>query len=95
MSRVEVTIYEKLESHCPACVFMRKIFLKWVDANPQVDVEAVPPGAEPHRDALIELDVSQAPVYVVKRGGEETVISGRNPDILIDALNGVDGIWDF
>ncbi|AYQ98438.1 thioredoxin [Corynebacterium phage Kimchi1738] len=96
MTKIDVTAYEKTRSHCPQCEDMRKHFERWLsdDENIHHDITRVTLSAEDNRDLLIELGVMSAPVYVIERDGKTSVVSGNNPDILIDALNGVDGIWD-
>lgn len=96
MTKIDVTVYEKTRSHCPQCDDMRKHFEHWLndDDNVHHDVTRVVLSAEDNRDALIELGAMSAPVYVIERDGNQNVVSGNNPDVMIDALNGVDSIWD-
>lgn len=93
MSKVEVDIYNKTYSHCSNCVAMSEVFTDWVtDTSDRVKTFTL--SAEDHAEELKDLGARSAPVYVVKRDGNTTVVSGNNPDILVDALNGDDGIWD-
>lgn len=96
MSKIDVTVYEKTRGRCTQCDDMRKIFERWLDDDDNVhhDVTRIVLSAEDNRDALIELGAMSAPVYVVERDNRQTVISGNNPDVMIDALNGVDSLWD-
>lgn len=94
MSKVHVKIYEIKSRPCRYCNIMRQHFGSWqATTRDTVTVEEF--DAEEHPEALAELGALAAPVYVVKRGRTESVVYGNNPDILIDALNGVDGVWDF
>lgn len=93
MAKVEVDIYNKTQSHCSNCKVMGEVFEKWASQTTD-KVTSFTMSAESNRDKLIELGAQSAPVYVVKRGSSTTVISGLNPDILVDALDGRDGLWD-
>lgn len=93
MAKVEVDIYEKKHSHCSNCEAMRPVFEEW--ANDTTDtVTSWTFSAEDHVEELRDLGVQQAPVYLVRRDDKTSVISGYNPDILVDELNGDTGIWD-
>lgn len=96
MTKIDVTVYEKTCSPCQQCDDMRRHFERWLndDDNVHHDVTRVVLSAEDNRDALIELGAMSAPVYVIDRDGKQNVVSGNNPDVMIDALNGVDSIWD-
>lgn len=93
MAKVEVDIYNKTYGYCSNCEAMGAVFSEWVGKTTD-KVTSFTLSAEDNRDKLIELGVQMAPVYVVKRGGAETVVSGNNPDVLVDALDGRDGLWD-
>lgn len=95
MAKINVTIYSLPEEECGSCRFMKGAFSRWVKAHPEHDVTAVTLSAEDNREALLEVGATAAPVYIVKRGHRETIISGRNPDRLTDALEGLDSIWDM
>ena len=94
MSKIDVTIYEKTQSPCPYCDNMRRHFLSW-QAKSTDTVTAEFKSAEENIDTLITLGASAAPVYIIKRGKNESIVYGNNPDVLIDSLEGVDGVWDF
>lgn len=94
MSKIEVTVYEKTQSPCRYCDSMRRHFLSWqAKSSDTVNVEFK--SAEENTDTLIALGATAAPVYIIKRGKNETIVFGNNPDVLIDSLEGVDGVWDF
>lgn len=94
MSKVHVKIYEITSRPCTYCRIMRSHFEKWKDTTRDaVTVEEL--DAEAHPEELAELGARSAPVYVIKRGRNESVVYGNNPDVLVDALSGVDGVWDF
>lgn len=94
MSKVNVKIYEIKSRPCNYCKVMRTYFDNWkTTTRDVVTVEEF--DAEEHPEALAELGALAAPVYVVKRGRTESVVYGNNPDVLVDALSGVDGVWDF
>lgn len=87
-----IEIYEK--PRCPNCIKMRKVFDKWVEKNPDAKFEAF--SAIENKSFLAENGVMSAPCYrIVSTTGDEQFISGDNPDMLMDALNGSDDIWDF
>lgn len=94
MSKVHVKIYEIKSRPCPYCKVMRTYFENWkATSRDVVTVEEL--DAEVHPEELAELGARSAPVYVIKRGRTESVVYGNNPDVLVDALSGVDGVWDF
>lgn len=94
MSKVHVKIYEIKSRPCTYCRAMRAPFESWkATTRDTVTVEEF--DAEEHPEALAELGARSAPVYVIKRGRTEAVVYGNNPDVLVDALSGVDGVWDF
>lgn len=94
MTKIKVTIYEKTEGHCPNCVLMRARFDAWLADNGDKRVGFETLSAEEHRDKIMDLGANSAPVYVIERGKTETVVFGRNPDVLIDSLEGLDTLWE-
>ena len=95
MAKIDVTIYSLPEEECGYCRLMKGTFTRWVKDHPQHEVTAVTLSAKDNREALLETGATTAPVYIVKRGNKETIVSGRNPDRLTDALEGLDSIWDM
>lgn len=94
MSKVHVKIYEIKSRPCTYCKVMRAYFEKWKDTTRDVvTVEEL--DAEAHPEELELLGARSAPVYVIQRGRRESIVYGNNPDVLVDALRGVDGVWDF
>ena len=87
-----VEIYEK--PRCPNCIKMRKVFDRWHDENPNVDFQVL--SINENRDYMVERGVLSAPCFrIISTTGDEQFISGDNPDMLMDALNGSDDLWDF
>ena len=72
---------------------MRKAFDQWLEETDQtVDVHEL--SAIEHAELLKSEGHMAAPVYFVERGGEVHSVSGLQPDLLVDTLNGDDSIWD-
>ena len=87
---MRVTIYSK--PRCPSCVAMRKAFDQWLEeTNKTVDVQEL--SAIEHAEMLKGEGHMAAPVYFVEHGGEVHSVSGLQPDLLVDILNGDDSIW--
>lgn len=89
--KVSVTIYEK--PSCSACRVMRDAFNNWLcDTNDRVSIA--------ERSAIEEVDFLiadghlSAPVYYIERDGESHSVSGMQPDLLVDLLQGDDSIWE-
>lgn len=93
MTNISVEIYEKSESYCRYCESVGRVFDKWLQQTDNI-VHPEVFSAEDNSDMLTELGAQQAPVYIVRRDGNTSVISGNNPDLLIDTLNGKSSIWD-
>lgn len=93
MTNISVEIYEKSESYCRYCESVGRVFDKWLKQSSD-DITTDFFSAEENSDMLSELGAQQAPVYIVRRDGNTSVISGNNPDLLIDTLNGKSSIWD-
>ena len=87
-----VEIYEK--PRCPNCVQMRRVFDEWLEKNPNTSFDVL--SAVDNKVYLAERGVMSAPCYrIISTTGDEQFISGLNPDMLMDALNGDDELWDF
>lgn len=87
-----IEIYEK--PRCPNCIQMRRVFDKWLEKNPDANFGEL--SAKDNKDYLAERGVMSAPCYrIISTTGDEQFISGLNPDMLMDALNGDDELWDF
>lgn len=93
MAKVEVDIYNKTYGHCSNCREMTRVFTEWASQTDD-KVTSFTFSAEEHSESLKDLGAQAAPVYIVKRGKNTTVVSGLNPDILVDALEGRDDLWD-
>lgn len=93
MAKINVEIYEKTQSFCRYCISVGHVFSKWREQTSD-EVEFDVYSAEEHAEELNALGAKQAPVYIVEREGATEVISGNNPDKLIDVLNGNSSIWD-
>lgn len=92
MTNITVDRYEKTESRCVQCESMRREFDKWADQSTD-EIVMNTFSAEANRDVLLDAGARSAPVYIITREGVTTVVSGDNPDIMIDALEGNDGLW--
>ncbi len=94
MARIEVDIYNKTLSKCPHCASMRKVFDRWCLENEEChEVTSVEMSAEYNLDILMELGVQSAPVYVIRRDGHTSVVSGDSQDDLVELLEGRDLTW--
>lgn len=94
---VEIDFYEKVYAHCPACVSQKKIVEAWIEKNESdLDITYRKFPLEEHVEELQEKHrgLLGAPVIEILRNGERHVVSGNNPDILADYLNGIDSVWD-
>lgn len=92
---IKVDFYEKTTSHCTFCKSMMNVLNTWIE-NSSDKVEVSTHSIEENLGSLIAegVQAKAAPVVIVERGKNITVISGNNPDILVDALNGKSSIWD-
>ena len=89
-TRTRVTIYSK--PRCPSCVAMRKAFDQWLEETDEtVDVHEL--SAIEHAELLKSEGHLAAPVYFVEYDGDVHSVSGLQPDLLVDTLNGDDSIW--
>lgn len=71
---------------------MRKAFDQWLEeTNKTVDVQEL--SAIESAELLRSGGHLAAPVYFVERDGEVHSVSGLQPDLLVDILNGDDSIW--
>lgn len=93
---ITVNFYKKTYTHCPACEAMEKTLTRWIEENEEVDVTVFTLSLEDNADKISTKfpDAKQAPIVEVERPGERTWVSGNNPDILVDLLNGDQDIWD-
>ena len=88
--RVRVTIFSK--PRCPSCVAMRKAFNQWLEETDRtVDVHEL--SAIEHAELLKSEGHLAAPVYFVEYDGDVHSVSGLQPDLLVDTLNGDDSVW--
>lgn len=96
MSKTEITFFEKKYSHCPSCIVMRTAIEKWAADNPEEELVMTSLSAEDNISFLRENypNHKQAPVVLMTRDGYDMVVSGRNPDILVDMLGGLDDLWE-
>ena len=89
-TRMRVTIYSK--PRCGACTKMREAFDQWLEETDKtVDVHEF--SAIENAELLRNGGHLAAPVYYVEREGEVHSVSGLQPDLLVDTLNGYDSIW--
>lgn len=95
MSLIHIVRWEKTTTACPQCDNMRRHVDKWLEVNgDDHEVVITNESAEDDRDYLIDIGATTAPVYMVERDGVETTVMGNNPDILLDALDGQEEIWE-
>ena len=89
-TRMRVTIFSK--PRCGACTKMREAFDQWLEETDKtVDVHEL--SAIEHAELLKSEGHLAAPVYFVEHEGESHSVSGLQPDLLVDTLNGDDSIW--
>lgn len=91
---IKVTVYEKTDSYCVHCEQMRAVMDEWLNRNPDVEVSVVTFSIEENLELMMEYGFNSAPVYVIESEEVTTMTSGNNPDILIDALENRNSIWD-
>lgn len=93
---VDVLFFEKTLSRCPSCLSMKKTLEAWEKKHPEVHVDTAYLPVEQHIDYIQKEhpNIQEAPVIEVHRDGEKHVVSGNNPDILVDYLSGLDSVWD-
>lgn len=94
--KVKITFYTKTMGRCTNCEAMKTALHRWID-DYDGNVELITLSAEDCIGILKEKygdSLGQAPVIEITRSGKEYVVTGNNPDIMVDYLNGVDSIWD-
>lgn len=91
---IKVTVYEKTDSYCVHCEQMRAVMDEWLNRNPDVEVSVVTFSIEENLELMMEYGFNSAPVYVIENQDVTTMTSGNNPDLLIDALENRNSIWD-
>lgn len=90
---IKVDFYQK-QGHCPQCLNMDRAIRSWVaDTTEWCQVSHY--FIEDHPEIVQKAHASSAPVVRIVRDDKEQFVSGNNPDILIDMLNGQDTLWDF
>lgn len=94
---ITVDFYEKTESICPSCNRMKIVLKMWKKKHPEHDLEVNYFSAEEHLKDLQSFGVREAPVIFVRRGDAEgsDMVAGKNPDILVDLLDGRPDIWEL
>lgn len=91
---IKVTVYEKTDSYCAHCEQMRAVMDEWLNRNPDVEVSVVTFSIEENLELMMEYGFNSAPVYVIENQEVTTMTSGNNPDLLIDALENRNSVWD-
>lgn len=91
---IKVTVYEKTDSYCVHCEQMRAVMDEWLNHNPDAEVSVVTFSIEENLELMMEYGFNSAPVYVIESEEVVTMTSGNNPDLLIDALENRNSIWD-
>lgn len=91
---IKVTVYERTEYYCGHCEQMQAVMEEWLNRNPDVEVSVVTFSIEENLELMMEYGLNSAPVYVIENGDVTTMTSGNNPDILIDALENRNSVWD-
>lgn len=94
--KIDVKFYTKAYSRCTQCDAMKTALLSWEEEHPEHDVDVEFVAVEEHLDEVQAKypKVQSAPIVEVTRGRSTEVVSGNNPDILEDLLNGLDSVWD-
>lgn len=95
---ITVDFYKKTESICPSCNRMDIVLKSWIKKHPEHEVEVNYLSAEEHLETLKSFGVREAPVIFVDRVGSDgrvEMVTGNNPDILVDLLDGKSDIWDL
>lgn len=95
--KIQVDFYEKTESVCPYCRKMNAVLNNWIKKHPEHDVTVDYLSVEEFLDGLKDVGVTSAPAVFVRRGNDKsnTMVQGNNPDILVDLLDGEDGLWEL
>ena len=93
MAKVTVDFYEKTLSYCPSCISMKSTLRQWEEEHPDEALSINFLSAEEHVDEIRQHGKS-APIVRVKRGRDESWVSGNNPDAFVDMLNGDSSLWD-
>lgn len=91
---IKVTVYEKTDSYCVHCEQMRAVMDEWLNRNPDVEVSVVTFSIEENLELMMEYGFNSAPVYVIENQDVTTMTSGNNPDLLVDALENRNSVWD-
>ena len=91
---IKVTVYEKTDSYCVHCEQMRAVMDEWLNHNPDVEVSVVTFSIEENLELMMEYGFNSAPVYVIENQDVTTMTSGNNPDLLVDALENRNSVWD-
>lgn len=97
MANIEIEFYEKTRSHCPNCMYMKAALRRWIEQNGgKDDVKVFSLSLEDNRDKVIaeNPDAKAAPAVKITRGKDVNWVTGNNPDIMVDYLNGDSDIWD-
>lgn len=93
MRQLDVEIYEK-RGHCPNCLTMRSEFDKWSSGSDD-EVEVTIGFIEAHPEIVAESEALAAPIYKITDLNTEEVnfVSGLQPDVLVDTLDGKLDLW--
>lgn len=94
--KVDVKFYTKAYSRCTQCDGMKTALLNWEEEHPEHDLNVEFIAVEENLDEVQAKypKVQSAPIVEITRGRSTEVVSGNNPDILEDLLNGLDSVWD-
>ena len=92
---ITVDFFEKTESVCPNCKRMAAVLKSWVKKHPEHEVQVNYLSAEEHLDKLVEMGVQEAPAVLICHGEDDewTMVSGHNPDVMVDVLNDDEDLW--
>ena len=93
---INVRFYTKSYSRCGSCDAMKTTLAHWEEEHPEADLTVEFLSAEDNIGYIHDNypNVQEAPVVEITRGRKFNVVSGNNPDILVDYLNGLDSVWD-
>lgn len=95
MSKKQITIDIYSKPRCVACNVMRDALEDWIEDTNAKHVTITERDARQHLDYLTEQGHLAAPVYEIEIDGLTSYVSGQQPDVLVDILDGDDDIWDF
>lgn len=89
-----ITIVRYSKPRCPSCVLMDETLTRWQKGKSR-PVYVEDKSALDYLEYLRGEGHMAAPVYEITIDGVTRSVSGAQPDVLVDILDGTSGIWDF